>query len=62
MAKKNNRVVEAIIETAGDMHRLGMLDDDEYSKSRFGILAFNRSQRPNPSAAKRFAACGRAPT
>jgi putative transcriptional regulator len=32
MAKKNNRVVEMILETAGDMHRLGILDDEEYRK------------------------------
>ncbi len=30
MSKKNSRIVEAILETAGDLHRLGMLDDDEY--------------------------------
>jgi putative transcriptional regulator len=32
MAKKNNRVVEMILGTAGDMHRLGILDDEEYRK------------------------------
>ncbi|MGP8250728.1 MAG: helix-turn-helix domain-containing protein [Terracidiphilus sp.] len=32
MPKKNNRIVEAILETAGDLHRLGMMDDEEYRK------------------------------
>jgi len=32
MTKKNNRVVEMILETSGDMHRLGLLDDNEYHK------------------------------
>lgn len=32
MAKKVSRIVEAILETAGDLHRLGIMDDKEYSK------------------------------
>ncbi len=30
MTKKNIRMVEAIVESAGDLHRLGMMSDDEY--------------------------------
>ncbi|MGH9604617.1 MAG: helix-turn-helix domain-containing protein [Terracidiphilus sp.] len=30
MARKVSRIVEAILETAGDLHRLGMMNDEEY--------------------------------
>jgi putative transcriptional regulator len=30
MNRTNSRLVEEILETAGDMHRLGILDDDTY--------------------------------
>jgi putative transcriptional regulator len=30
MTKKNSSVVEAILETAGDLHRHSLLDDQEY--------------------------------
>jgi putative transcriptional regulator len=30
MTKKNSSIVEAILETAGDLHRHGLLDDGEY--------------------------------
>ena len=30
MTKKNNSIAEAILETAGDLHRHRLLDDDEY--------------------------------
>jgi putative transcriptional regulator len=30
MTKKPNRVTEALLETAEDMHRIGLLDDEEY--------------------------------
>jgi putative transcriptional regulator len=30
MTKKNSSIVEAILETAGDLHRHGLLDDEEY--------------------------------
>jgi putative transcriptional regulator len=30
MRKKNNPIAEAILETAGDLHRHGLLDNDEY--------------------------------
>jgi putative transcriptional regulator len=32
MPKKNSRIVEAILDAAGDLHRLGMMDDEEYKK------------------------------
>jgi hypothetical protein len=32
MAKKTNRVVEAILETSSDLHRLGIMDDAAYRK------------------------------
>ncbi len=32
MAKKISKLTEAILETAEGMHRIGMLDDDEYRK------------------------------
>jgi putative transcriptional regulator len=32
MAKKNSSIAEAILETAGDLHRHGLLDDEEYRK------------------------------
>jgi len=46
MAKKNNRVVEMILETAGDMHRSGLLNDDEYRK----ITARHLGEQPLPGA------------
>lgn len=32
MAKKTNRIVEAILETSSDLHRLGIMDDAAYRK------------------------------
>lgn len=32
MTKKNSRLVEAILETSSDLHRLGIMDDAEYEK------------------------------
>jgi putative transcriptional regulator len=32
MAKKLSKLTDAILETAEGMHRIGMLDDDEYRK------------------------------
>jgi len=32
MTKKNSSIAEAILETAGDLHRHGLLDDEEYRK------------------------------
>jgi putative transcriptional regulator len=46
MAKKKNRVVEMILETAGDMHGSGMLNDDEYRK----ITARHVGEDPLPAA------------
>jgi putative transcriptional regulator len=46
MAKKNNRVVEMILETAGDMHRSGMLNDEEYLQ----ITVRHLGPQPLPTA------------
>ncbi len=46
MTKKNSRMVEAILETAGDLHRLGMLKDEEYRQ----ITVRHLGQKPLPSA------------
>jgi putative transcriptional regulator len=32
MAKRTNRVVEALLESSSDLHRLGIMDDDAYRK------------------------------
>jgi len=32
MEKKNSRLVEAILETSSDLHRLGIMGDEEYRK------------------------------
>jgi putative transcriptional regulator len=32
MTKKNSRMVEELLETAGDLHRLGIMDDEAYHK------------------------------
>jgi putative transcriptional regulator len=46
MAKKPNRIVEAILETAGDLHRLGMMGDEEYRE----ITVRHLGVKPLPSA------------
>ncbi|MGD0548644.1 MAG: helix-turn-helix domain-containing protein [Terracidiphilus sp.] len=32
MEKKTSRLVEAVLETSSDLHRLGIMDDEEYRK------------------------------
>ena len=32
MEKKNSRLIEAILETSSDLHRLGIMGDEEYHK------------------------------
>jgi putative transcriptional regulator len=47
MAKKTNRVVEAILETSSDLHRLGIMDDATYRKitiRHFGTSVLNMSE------------------
>jgi putative transcriptional regulator len=46
MPKKNSRIVEAILETARDLHRLGMMDDEEYRK----ITVRHLGPQPLPTA------------
>lgn len=45
MAKKNSRMAEAILETAGDLHRLGMMNDEEYRQ----ITVRHLGAQPLPS-------------
>lgn len=46
MAKKMSRVVEAILETAGDLHRLGIMDDEEYRQ----ITVRHLGEKPLPGS------------
>jgi len=46
MTKKNSSIAEAILETAGDLHRHGLLDDEEYSKITVRYLG----KEPLPTA------------
>jgi putative transcriptional regulator len=52
MTKKNNRVVEMILETAGDMHRLGMLDDEEFQQITVRHLGAQTLPTAEPISAK----------
>lgn len=44
MAKKVSRIVGAILETAGDLHRLGIMDDEEYRQ----ITVRHLGEKPLP--------------
>lgn len=46
MAKRNSQLVEAILETAGDLHRLGIMDDEQYNK----ITVRHLGAQPLPTA------------
>ena len=46
MTKKNSSVVEEILETAGDLHRHGLLDDEEYRQ----ITVRHLGVQPAPTA------------
>jgi putative transcriptional regulator len=46
MAKKLSKLTEAILETAEGMHRIGILDDEEYSK----ITARHLGEESRPTA------------
>lgn len=46
MTKKNSRMIEAILETAGDLHRLEMMNDEEYRQ----ITVRHLGAKPLPSA------------
>jgi putative transcriptional regulator len=52
MTKKNNRVVEMILETAGDMHRLGLLDDEEFQQITVRHLGAQTLPTAEPISAK----------
>lgn len=44
MARKTSRIVEAILETAEGMHRIGMLSDEEYKQ----ITVRHLGEKPLP--------------
>jgi putative transcriptional regulator len=46
MTKKNSSIAGAILETAGDLHRHGLLDDEEYRK----ITVRHLGEQPLPTA------------
>lgn len=46
MARKTSRIVEAILETAEGMHRIGMLSDEEYKQ----ITVRHLGEKPLPIA------------
>lgn len=46
MTKKNSSISEAILETAGDLHRHGLLYDEEYNKITVRLLG----AQPLPTA------------
>jgi putative transcriptional regulator len=46
MAKKLSKLTEAILETAEGMHRIGILDDEEYNK----ITVRHLGSQPLPTA------------
>jgi len=47
MRKKHSRVVEAILETAEDLHRAGLMSDEEYRRFR----ARRGAEKTRPSIA-----------
>lgn len=46
MARKTSRIIEAILETAEGMHRIGMLSDEEYKQ----ITVRHLGEKPLPIA------------
>jgi putative transcriptional regulator len=46
MTKKSNRITEALLETAEGMHRIGMLNDEEFRR----ITVRHLGPQPLPSA------------
>lgn len=52
MAKKVRRIVEAILETAGDLHRLGIMDDEEYRQITVRHLGEKQLPMVKPIGAK----------
>jgi putative transcriptional regulator len=56
MAKKNSRLVEAILETTGDLHRLGIMDDAEYRKITVRHLGAKAPDTSKPISGKQIRA------
>lgn len=52
MSKKPNRVTEALLETAQGMHRIGILDDEEYRKITVRHLGVEAPPTAKPISAK----------
>jgi len=52
MVKKLSKLTEAILETAEGMHRIGMLDDDEYRKITVRHLGVEPLPTAKPISAK----------
>jgi putative transcriptional regulator len=52
MTRKLSKLTEAILETAEGMHRIGMLDDDEYRQITVRHLGSKASSMARPISAK----------
>lgn len=52
MTQKNSPVVEAILETAGDLHKHGLLNDDEYRQITVRHLGPKAPATTKPISAK----------
>jgi putative transcriptional regulator len=56
MTRKNSRMVEAILETAGDLHRLGIMDDEAYRKITVRYLGLKPLPAAKPITGKQIQA------
>ncbi len=54
MAKKASKLTEAILETAEGIHRIGMLDDDEYRKITVRHLGAQAPPAAKPISAQQI--------
>jgi len=54
MAKKQNRLTEALLETAEGMHRTGLLNEAEYSKITVGLLGAKPLPTAKPISSKQI--------
>ena len=52
MANKNSSVVESILETAGDLHRHGLLDNEEYRQITIRHLGAQALHTARPISSK----------
>jgi hypothetical protein len=57
MTKKTSRLAEALIETADDMLRLGIMNKTTHEKITLRHLVRRHSVLPSRSAARKFARC-----